>query len=130
MVGRQGEALSSRVLHYASSLRGTKHYWQRQRSRLLSMVDTLGLPTVFLTHSAADLQCPDLARLSVPTMLTPGLPVPRQSSRAQLLLTGSSITGTYVRICIFVRYSGCILNVDCCYLNIILFLLPQSNGVS
>ena len=26
MVGRQGEALSSRVLHYASSLRGTKQY--------------------------------------------------------------------------------------------------------
>ena len=55
MVGRQGEAFSSRVLHFASSLRGTKQYWQRQRSRLLSMVDTLGLPTVFFTHSAADL---------------------------------------------------------------------------
>ena len=53
MVGRQGEAFSSRVLHYASSLRGTK---QRQQSRLLSMVDTLGLPTVFFTHSAADHQ--------------------------------------------------------------------------
>ena len=49
MVGRQGEAFSSRVLHYASSLRGTKQYWQRQRSRLLSMVDTLGLATIFFT---------------------------------------------------------------------------------
>ena len=66
MVGRQGEAFSSRVLHYASSLRGTKQYWQRQRSRLLSMVDTLGLPTVFFTHSAADLQWPELARLICP----------------------------------------------------------------
>ena len=65
MVGRQGEAFSSRVLHYASCLRGTKQYWQRQRSRLLSMVDTLGLPTVF-THSAADLQWPELARLICP----------------------------------------------------------------
>ena len=63
MVVRQGEAFSSRVLHYASSLRGTRQYWQRQRSRLLSMVDTLGLPTVFFTHSAADLQWPELARL-------------------------------------------------------------------
>ena len=63
MVGRQGEAFSSRVLHYASSLRGTKQYWQRQRSRLLSMVDTLGLPTVFFTHSAADHQWPELAQL-------------------------------------------------------------------
>ena len=28
------------------------------------MVDTLGLPTVFFTHSAADLQWPELARLA------------------------------------------------------------------
>ena len=63
MVGRQGEAFSSRVLHYASSLRGTKQYWQRQRSRLRSMVDTLGLPTIFFTHSTAD---PELARLICP----------------------------------------------------------------
>ena len=66
MVGRQGEAFSSRVLHYASSLRGMKQYWQRQRSRLLSMVDTLGLPTIFFTHSAADLQWPELAQLICP----------------------------------------------------------------
>ena len=37
MVGREGETFSNRVLHYASSLRGTKQYWYRQRSRLLSM---------------------------------------------------------------------------------------------
>ena len=66
MVGRQGEAFSSQVLHYASSLRGTKQYWQRQRSRLLSMVDTLGLPTIFFTHSASDLQWPELAQLICP----------------------------------------------------------------
>ena len=30
MVGRQGEAFSNRVLHYAASLRGTKQYWFRQ----------------------------------------------------------------------------------------------------
>ena len=66
MVGRQGEAFSSRVLHYASTLRGTKQYWQCQQSRLLSMVDTLGLPTVFFTHSAADLQWPELAQLICP----------------------------------------------------------------
>ena len=30
------------------------------------MVDTLGLPTVFFTHSAADLQWPELARLIYP----------------------------------------------------------------
>ena len=66
MVGRQGEAFSNRVVHYASSLRGTKQYWYRQRSRLLAMVDTLRLPTIFFTHSAADLQWPELARLICP----------------------------------------------------------------
>ena len=66
MVGREGEAFSNRVLHYASSLRGTRQYWFKQRSRLIAMVDTLGLPTVFFTHSAADLQWPELARLICP----------------------------------------------------------------
>ena len=66
MVGWQREAFSNRVLHYASSLHGTKQYWFRQCSRLISMVDTIGLPTIFFTHSAADLQWPELARLICP----------------------------------------------------------------
>lgn len=66
MVGREGEAFSSRVQHFASSLRGTRSYWFRQRTRLISMVDTLGLPTVFFTHSSANLQWPELARLMSP----------------------------------------------------------------
>ena len=41
MVGREGEAFSNRVLHYAASLRGTRQYWFRQWSQLISMVDTL-----------------------------------------------------------------------------------------
>ena len=56
-------AFSSRVCHYAGSLRGTRPYWMKQRSCLIAMVDTLGLPTVFFTHSAADLQWPELANL-------------------------------------------------------------------
>ena len=66
MVGREGEALSNRVLHFASSLRGTRQYWFKQRSQLIALVDTLGLPTVFFTHSAADLQWPELSRLICP----------------------------------------------------------------
>ena len=67
MVGhREGDTFSSRVVRYASSIRGTKLYWFQQQSRLLSMVDTLGLPTIFFTHSAADLQWPELARLLCP----------------------------------------------------------------
>ncbi len=77
MVGRGGEAFSSRGLHYASSLRGTRQYWFQQRSRLIAMVDMLGLPTVFFTHSAADLQWPELTRLLCP-----------EDSEIQLSLTG------------------------------------------
>lgn len=66
MVGHEGEAFSKSVLHYAASLRGTQRYWFKQRSRLIAMVDTLGLPTVFFTHSAADHQWPELAHLLSP----------------------------------------------------------------
>ena len=61
MVGTS--SFSNRVSHFAGSLRSTKAYWMKQRSRLIAMVDTLGLPTVFFTHSAADLQWPELANL-------------------------------------------------------------------
>ena len=56
-----GTSFSSRVCHYAGSLRGTRPYWMKQCSCLIAMVDTLGLPTVLFTHSAADLQWPELA---------------------------------------------------------------------
>ena len=67
MVSRGGEAFSRRVLHFATSLRGTRSYWFKQRSRLISMIDTLGPPTVFFfSLSAADLQWPELAELTRP----------------------------------------------------------------
>jgi len=62
MVGHEGELFSSCVLHSETSLCGTRQYWFKQRSQLIAMVDTLSLPTVFITHSAADLQWPELAR--------------------------------------------------------------------
>ena len=63
MVGHNSENLSNRVLHYETSLRGTRQFWLKQRSRLTAMVDTLGIPTAFFTLSAADLQWPELADL-------------------------------------------------------------------
>ena len=63
MVGREAESFLSRVLHYAAILRGTRQYWMRQRSNLIAMVDALGMPTIFFTHSATDLHWPELARL-------------------------------------------------------------------
>ncbi len=80
MVGHEGAAFSNRVLHYAASLRGTRQYWFRQRSRLIAMVDTLGLPTVFFTHSAADLHWPELACL-----ICPDNPESRSSRNTALL---------------------------------------------
>ena len=61
MVEHDSENLSNRILHFGSSLRGTRQFWQRQRNHLTAMVDTLGLPTAFFTLSAADLQWPELA---------------------------------------------------------------------
>ena len=55
MVEHEGEAFSNHVLHYGASLRGTQQYWFKQRSRVIAVVDTLGLPTIFFTNSATDL---------------------------------------------------------------------------
>ena len=63
MVECGGEQFSKKVMHYASNLRRTEQYWFKQRIRLIAMIDKLGLPTVFFTHSAADGQWPELARL-------------------------------------------------------------------
>ena len=63
MVGNGSDAFSNKELHFGASLRGTRQFWLKQKSRLIAMVDTLGLPTISFTHSAAaDLQWPELAR--------------------------------------------------------------------
>lgn len=54
------------VLHYAVSLRGTRQYLFRQHNWLIAMVDSLGLPTIFFTHSATDLYWPEPTRLICP----------------------------------------------------------------
>ena len=87
MVGHEGEFFTHRVMHFASSLRGTSQFWFKQRSRLISMVDTLGMPTVFFTHSAADGQWPELARLICPDKTVPV--AARQFLTTLPLLTGS-----------------------------------------
>ena len=86
MVGREGKTFSNRVLHYATSLRGTRQYWFKQRSRLIAMVDTLGLPTVFFTHSAADLSGQNLPASSALMMQTPVQLAAKQSRRTLPLL--------------------------------------------
>ena len=77
LVGCKSEAFSNRVLQFATSLHGTRPCWFKQRSRLIAMVDTLGLPTVFFTHSAADTQWPELANL-ICESLTPRVNTSKQ----------------------------------------------------
>ena len=111
MVGRGGEAFSNRVLHYASSLRGTKQYWFRRCSRLLSMVDTLGLPTTFFTHGAADLQWPELARLICPE----GLESRSSCTRAVIKNPAIADWFFYYRVQEFIKayYVGVLGVTDC-----------------
>lgn len=44
---------------------GTRPYWRYRLSELLDMESQLGLPTLFVTLSAADLHWPDLIKLMV-----------------------------------------------------------------
>ena len=66
MVGREGEVFSNRVLHYAIYLSAWNQAVLHGSSSAAAMVDTIGLLTIFFTHSAADLQWPELARLICP----------------------------------------------------------------
>ena len=66
MVGCEGEAFSNHVLHYATSLRGTRQYWFKQRSRLIAMVETL-------TWSANSLLHPQCSRSPVAKICPPHL---------------------------------------------------------
>ena len=80
----QASAFSNRVLHNASSLRGTKQYWQRQWSRLCSVVDRgTGSTHHLLVQQISSGQ--SRHSLSALTTLTPELPMPNQISRTQPL---------------------------------------------
>lgn len=59
----QTPSLIKKILSWGSKIRGTSAYWFQQRCELLSMVNQLGVPTLFLTLSAADLWWPCLIRL-------------------------------------------------------------------
>ena len=52
-----------KVTHFAKNIRGTQGYWASQYRRLSAMVSQLGMPTLFVTHSSADLHWPELTRL-------------------------------------------------------------------
>ena len=99
MVGSEGTSLANRILYFAASLRGTRQYWMKQRTRLTAMVDTLGVPTVFFTHSAADMQWPELANLICAN------PANRRS-RSDAVIANPAIADTffYERVQQFMKY--------------------------
>ncbi|XP_034255201.1 uncharacterized protein LOC117653547 isoform X2 [Thrips palmi] len=59
-------AMIKKIMYRNSSISGTNSYWFARGKELLSMVEQLGLPTLFFTLSAADLHWPDLFRMLAP----------------------------------------------------------------
>lgn len=52
--------LASKMMRYATSLRGTRAFWLARRKELMDMITVKKSPHLFFTLSAADLQWPDL----------------------------------------------------------------------
>ena len=56
-----------KITRYGEELSGTPAFWGRKRRQLIAMIKQLGIPTFFLTFSAADHHWPDLARVLMKT---------------------------------------------------------------
>ncbi|KAE8740744.1 hypothetical protein FOCC_FOCC013730 [Frankliniella occidentalis] len=54
------QSARNKLMFMGSNLRGSKAYWKSRCGELKDMVEQLGLPTIILTMSAADLYWPDL----------------------------------------------------------------------
>ena len=62
MLEVDNKELASKVRKSAASLTGTAPYWAKKSQELAAMIRQLGTPNAFITHSAADIQWPDLHR--------------------------------------------------------------------
>ena len=56
-------SIENKLHYFARSLRGTLQWKLARRSELLDLIKEVGMPTFFLTTSAADLHWPDLQLL-------------------------------------------------------------------
>ncbi|KAE8739488.1 hypothetical protein FOCC_FOCC015019 [Frankliniella occidentalis] len=92
------------ALYHGNKLHGTRQFWHARCGELLDMVDQLGIPTLFLTLSAADLHWEDLFRL-----LAPGEDVNAMTDarRAKLLSENPLIADTFftVRATHFIKHT-------------------------
>jgi hypothetical protein len=52
--------LADHLMHFGSSLGGTRAYWTKCHTELTHMITQLGCPTLFFTLSAANKKWPDL----------------------------------------------------------------------
>ena len=59
----KNESAYNSILSYNSNLRSTSSYWKSRTRELLQMIKIIGVPTIFFTLSAADIQWPELNRL-------------------------------------------------------------------
>ena len=62
---RTDQSFLKRVMSYAATIPGTDSYWFKKSSELRTMIDQIGMPTIFFTLSFADLQDPDIRRILV-----------------------------------------------------------------
>ena len=60
MLVEPSKALAARVRRIAATLTGTPAYWSKRSKELSIMIRQIGTPHAFITHSAADIQWPDL----------------------------------------------------------------------
>ena len=59
----QNPSYLKKLMFMGSNIRGSKSYWKSRCGELRDMIEQIGLPTIFLTMSAADFYWPDLFRL-------------------------------------------------------------------
>lgn len=55
-----------KIMFQASNIRGTKAFWNVRGRELRNMIEQLGMPTLFLTLSAADMHWPELYKILAP----------------------------------------------------------------
>ena len=60
MLQESSKALAARIRKSAATLTGTPPYWGARSRELSAMIRQIGTPHAFVTHSAADIQWPDL----------------------------------------------------------------------
>lgn len=101
MVRSEGKSFSSMVMHCASSLQGTNRYWFKQRSNLISMMDTLRMLTISLPTVLPIVNGLTWLASSAPTMQTAHLLAVLQWQRIWPLLTGTSthVSGNSLMSC-------------------------------